>query len=90
MGDREVPVLALRDIMDIEVEARQGFTAPQPLQYRVALIKIPADMPAGKTKVRIYCDGKELTDKGVSPVDFEVLPGPGRTQADLPGAKSLK
>lgn len=90
MGGTEVPVLAIRDVIDTEVETRDGVKMPPPMTYRVARIKIPADMPPGKTQVRIYCDGKEATEKGVSPLDFEVLPGPGRTEADLEGAKGLK
>jgi len=90
MGDREVPVLAIRDIMDIPVEEAAGGKMPPPLQYRVAVIRIPADMPPGKTSVRIICDGKELTENGISPIDFEVLPGKGRTRDDLEAMKSLK
>ncbi|MEW6359517.1 MAG: hypothetical protein AB1696_24480 [Planctomycetota bacterium] len=90
MGDREVPVLAIRDIMDIPVEERAGVKMPPPLQYRVAVICIPPDMPPGKVQVRIICDGGELTQSGISPIEFEVLPGKGRTRDDLEAMKSLK
>ena len=90
MGDREIPVLALRDVIDVEVETRAGVQMPPPLQYRVARIKIPADMPPGKTTVRVYCDGKELTENAVSPIEFEVLPGKGQTEADLKSTKGLR
>jgi len=87
MGDREIPIVGLRDVIDTEVETAPGAKTPPPLQYRVALIKIPADMPPGKTLVRIHCDGKELTDRGISPVEFEILPGKGRTAAEIKAAK---
>ncbi|NOZ24379.1 MAG: hypothetical protein GXP25_25150 [Planctomycetes bacterium] len=90
MGDREIPVLAIRDIMDIPVEERAGVKMPPPLQYRVAVIRIPPDMPPGKTTVRIICDGKELTENGISPIEFEVLTGKGRTRDDLEAMKTLK
>jgi len=84
MGGREVKILSIRDVIDTEVETAEGERPIPTMTYRVAVIKIPEDMKPGMTEVRIYYNGKEVTDKNISPIRFEILEGLGRTRLDLP------